>query len=129
MSPSMPATGWPRQLGVGLILLALWLQALAPAAALRFAAEARAADALVHAIICGQDPGNALAAGLPTPVHAGHESCPFCRCTAAAPLPIAPEIVVRRVVWHAAAWPTPPPPLETRPPRSLARARAPPLNV
>ncbi|WP_267427122.1 hypothetical protein [Methylobacterium sp. GC_Met_2] len=129
MFPQMRSAGLPRRLGAGLILLALSLQALAPAAALHFTAEAQAADALVHAIICGQDPGVTLTADLPIPVHADHDRCPFCRCTAAAPLPNAPEIVVRRVIWHAAAWPTPPPPVETKPPRSPARARAPPQNV
>ena len=129
MFPQMRSTGLPRRLGAGLILLALWLQALAPAAALRFEANAQAADAAVHAVICGRDPSDPITLDLPSPIHFGHGSCPFCRCTAAAPLPAAPELVARRIVWHGAAWPTPPPPLETRPPRSPVRARAPPQDV
>lgn len=129
MFSAMRSAGWPHRLGAGLVVLALWLQALAPAAALRAADRARAADALVHAVICGTDLGAAIDADLPAPGHPDCERCPFCRCTAAPPLPAAPEPVGRRVVWHVAAWPTPPPPREPRPPRSPALARAPPRPV
>ncbi|MDP4023041.1 hypothetical protein Q8W71_10430 [Methylobacterium sp. NEAU 140] len=119
-----------RALGAALVLLALWLQALAPAAGLTARAralETAAADALIHAALCGSataDPAADLPGAPPACDH-----CPFCRCPAAAPLPLPPQAAPRRLAWSPALWPIPPPARPARPPRTQAQARAPPVTV
>jgi hypothetical protein len=134
------AAGPARRLGAGLLLLALALQA--PAAGLPTrarVAEPAAADALIHAVICGQAPGtDGATAGTVTtdsatdstiPAPADCDRCPFCRCTAAVPLPTPPTLAARRITRRRVAWPIPPPARPHRPSRANARARAPPLPV
>jgi len=122
--------GSGRRLGVGLILLALWLQALAPVARLRQEAVRglqSIEEAIAGAILCGHAPAGPDSATAPSaPAHAAHHDCPFCRSHVAAPVPVTPAPVVRRLAWHAAAWPIPPPPRPLRPPPSPRLARAPP---
>ena len=131
MFTRMRRAGSTRGLGTGLILLALWLQVLAPAAGVLTRArqaEAANADALIHAALCGRDQGVSVAADLPTE-GGSCERCPLCRCTAAAPLPVAPGVVAVRLVWQRVAWPIPPPIHAFRPPRAAVQARAPPGTV
>nr|USU33733.1 hypothetical protein NG677_08745 [Methylobacterium sp. OTU13CASTA1] len=109
------------RLGTALLVLALWLQALAPGAALRLPPP----DPLAHAIICGHGIEAAVAAedGMPGPCAA----CPFCTGIALAPLvPTGPR-VARTARWHAVAWATPPPIPSLRRPRPAGQPRAPPL--
>lgn len=139
MVTRMRSVGSARRLGAGLILLALWLQLLAPAAGVLTRvrqAEAAAADALIHAILCGRDQGPDGAADLhaglhaDTPAdHAACDRCPLCRCTAAAPLPVLPDAVAGRLVWRRVTWPIPPPIPDIRPARNAVQARAPPETV
>jgi hypothetical protein len=127
----MRSVGSARRLGAGLILLALWLQALAPASALMDRArqaQTTTVDALFHAAICGQDPGDAVATDAPADP-AVCDRCPFCRCTAAAPLPVLPDARVGCLVWQRITWPIPPPAHDVRPPRITGQARAPPATV
>ena len=131
MFTRMRKAGSARGLGAGLILLALWLQVLAPAAGLMTRArqaEAATADALIHAFLCGRGQGKSVAADLPTGGGVC-DGCPLCRCTAAAPLPVAPVVTAVRLVWLHVAWPIPPPGHGIRPPRIAVRARAPPEAV
>ncbi|KQO65926.1 hypothetical protein ASF22_04445 [Methylobacterium sp. Leaf87] len=110
------------RLGTVLLILALWLQALAPGAALRLPPP----DPLAHAIICGHGIEAAVAAedGMPGPCAA----CPFCTGIALAPLvPTGPR-VARTARWHAVAWATPPPIPSLRRPRPAGQPRAPPLS-
>ncbi|MGU3663910.1 hypothetical protein ACLBX9_06955 [Methylobacterium sp. A49B] len=133
MLARMRSVGSARRLSTGLILLALWLQALAPASALmdrarQARAQATAVDALIHAAICGRVQDRAVAADAPAdPVVC--DRCPFCRCTAAAPLPVVPDARVGCLVWQRITWPIPPPAHDVRPPRIAGRARAPPATV
>ena len=137
MVTRMRQAGSARRFGAGLILLALWLQTLAPAAGVLTRArqaEAATADALIHAVLCGQGEGQgqgqgvSVAAELPTE-GAACDCCPLCRCTAAAPLPVVPDVTAVRLVWRRVAWPTPPPTRGLRPPRRAVQARAPPGTV
>ena len=128
----MRSSGLERKLGAGLLLLALALQLFAPAGGLLTrarAAELAAADAQIHFVICGQAPGTDATAALPGSAPADCDRCPFCRCTAAVPLPVPPVLAVRRVTWHPVAWPIPPPAHPPEPPRPCAQPRAPPRPV
>ena len=108
------------RLGPVLVILALWLQALAPGAALRLPAP----DPLAHAIICGHGAQAAVAAedGMPGPCAA----CPFCTGIMTAPLVPAGPQVARAARWNAVAWATPPPTPSLRRPRPAGQPRAPP---
>ncbi|MDO9428775.1 MAG: hypothetical protein Q7T93_18355 [Methylobacterium sp.] len=121
MSPAPIRT----RLGIVLVILALWLQALAPGAALRLTAPDPVAGALAHAIICGPGAPAAVASedGMPGPC----ASCPFCAGIATAPLVPAGPQVARAARWHAVAWATPPPTPSLRRPRPSGQPRAPPI--
>ncbi|MCJ2080015.1 DUF2946 family protein [Methylobacterium sp. J-090] len=108
------------RLGIVLVILALWLQALAPGAALRLTAP----DPLAHAVICGHGAQAAVASedGMPGPC----ASCPFCTGIATAPLVPAGPQVARAARWRAVAWAPPPPPPPHRRARPTGQPRAPP---
>ena len=135
MFTRMRAAGPSRGLGAGLIVLALWLQLLAPAAGVLSRARqagAAAADALIHAVLCGQaqDLGRDLGSATELPAErASCDHCPLCRCAPALPLPVMPEALVARLVWQRVLWPIPPPLHGVRPPRTAVQARAPPGTV
>lgn len=109
-------------LGGGLILLALWGQAIAPLAALRMSAAVAALD---HSAICGQGE-RSPAIGDQAPATPACKACPLCAVGLSSPLvPQAPSLA-RRQGWHALAWAIPPPSEPARPHRPSGQARAPP---
>ncbi|GJE16962.1 DUF2946 family protein [Methylobacterium marchantiae] len=109
-------------LGSGLILLALWGQAIAPLAALQIPAAVAGLD---HSAICGHSE-NAPAIGDRAPASTSCKACPLCAVGLSSPiLPQAPS-VARRQAWHALVWPIPPPASPDRPHRRSGQARAPP---
>ncbi len=116
-------------IGAGLILLALWLQALAPAAALR--AMALAADPVAHAVICG--PSGAETDPDEPAQQAPHAACQLCGLCAAgltgAILPAAPPALAAPSWRIAAAWPIPPPPARIVSDHPPGQPRAPPASV
>jgi len=116
----------PGFLGTGLILLALWVQALAPLAALRMAL---AVPDMPGAILCGHPPDvDAIGAVLDQPE--APPTCDVCRLCRAGmippPLPEAPGLA-RLLRWTAPAWPIPPPSHPKPAPRIAGQPRAPPL--
>lgn len=126
-----------RFLGAGLLLLALWVQALAPVAALH--AMSAAADPLRDAIICGH--GKAEDASLSLEQPAPSPACALCRlCCAGIAMPTLPgcapgrrkPALARRVVADAAAGRAEPrrplrrPTARTPDPRLISRRFAPP---
>jgi hypothetical protein len=118
----------PGPLGTGLILLALWVQLLAPMATLRMAL---AAPDMPGAILCGHAPGgDAIAASADWPV-APHD-CDVCRLCRAGmvppPLPAVPS-AARLLRWTAPAWPIPPPSDPRPAPRVVGQPRAPPITA
>ena len=118
-----------RLLGAGLLLLALWVQALAPVAALR--AMSAAADPLRGAIICGhgleaEDARLSLEQPAPSP------ACALCRlCCAGIAMPTPPGVppVAGHLRWRAVSWPMPPPAEPDRVARYVGQPRAPPIPV
>ncbi|WP_027173743.1 hypothetical protein [Methylobacterium sp. 10] len=117
-------------LGGGLILLALWGQAIVPVAALRMVADPVAvvgssADPLGLSAICGHAEGFP-AIGDQAPATPACKACPLCAVGLSSPLvPQAPS-VARRQGWYALAWPIPPPSAPARPQRPSGQPRAPP---
>lgn len=120
----------PGPLGAGLLLLALWVQALAPIAALRM--EAAAVDPLAIGVICGHardtaDAGSTLERQTPPPAR-----CDLCRLCCAGiltpTLPGAPAIA-RELRWFAVSWPIPPPPGSGSAARYVGQPRAPPAHA
>lgn len=115
-----------RFLGTGLILLALWVQALAPMAALRMASAAP--GMLPGVILCGHPAGDEISASVEQPV--APPACEVCRLCRAGivppPLPGSPT-VTQPLRWLAVAWPIPPPSRPNASPRVTGQARAPPL--
>lgn len=106
--------------GVASLLLALWLQALAPAVASRV----HAASALrLDPALCGPNAGDGAAA-LPNQ-EPGCAPCPFCSPVATPTLTL-PAGAVRRPSWRFAAWPLPPRSVSRAEPRQDGRPRAPP---
>lgn len=111
-----------------MILLALAFQSLAPAMSARMVAAAQLSRILAQGVICGHDAGATEAVpARPAMPRSVCDGCPFCGCTAAAPLPILPELAEARVAWFLVPWPIPPPAFPRKPPRATAQARAPPL--
>ncbi|CAA2144851.1 hypothetical protein [Methylobacterium bullatum] len=109
-------------LGSGLILLALWGQAIAPLAGLRIPGALAALD---HSAICGHAEGSP-AIGDQSPAAPACKACPLCAVGLSSPLvPQAPS-VARRQGWHALAWSIPPPSQPARPHRPSGQPRAPP---
>jgi len=112
-------------IGVGLVVLALWFQALAPVLALRAMAFA---DPLAHAVICG----HALDAADPAPAEEGeHAACTLCGlCTAGLSGAILPDMPacgsLPAGLWQAVAWPIPPPSPPLHSGRHPGQPRAPP---
>lgn len=131
MSRIATSAGGAR-LGAGLVLLALWLQLLAPAAALLaggVTSRALAAPELaILAPICGH---GALAAddrGTPLPA-ACRARCDLCgRLAAAPPLPSPPAPEPHRLTWRRIVWALPPPLPPHRPGERPGTARGPPLS-
>ncbi|SFM06230.1 DUF2946 family protein [Methylobacterium pseudosasicola] len=113
-------------LGTGLVLLALWVQALAPLVTLRMVL---AAPEMPGAVLCGHLPdGDAIGASLEQPV--APPTCDVCRLCRAGmvppPHPKTPD-VARLLRWTAPAWPIPPPSDPKPAPRVAGQPRAPPL--
>jgi hypothetical protein len=118
-------------LGVVLIALALWTQALAPAAALRMLAAM--SDPLRNPILCGPavDGGEEVRSNVGVPAPA-HPECALCQlCCAGVALPTLPSgpAAIRSVHWHPVSWPIPPPTRARPPSRCLGQPRAPPHLV
>ncbi|WP_019903727.1 DUF2946 domain-containing protein [Methylobacterium sp. 77] len=119
-------------LGSGLILLALWAQAIAPLAALRMPADAGASQGwstgpLGLSVICGHSE-DAPALDEQAPASSVCKACPLCAVGLSSPiLPQAPSLA-RRQGWNALAWPIPPPLAAKRPHRRTGQPRAPPLS-
>lgn len=116
-----------RFLGAGLLLLALWVQALAPVAALRVLSAA--ADPLRDAIICGhaRDADSGLAGEQPAPSVPACGPCRLCCAGIATPtLPGVPP-TAGRLRWDAVSWPMPPPAKPNRVNRYVGQPRAPPI--
>lgn len=112
-------------LGGGLILLALWGQAIAPLAGLRIMADPASIDPLVLSAICGHAEGSP-AIGDRSPAAPACKACPLCAVGLSSPLvPQAPSMA-RRQGWHALAWPIPPPSEPAHPHRPSGQPRAPP---
>lgn len=126
MLARMRSAGSGCRLGVGLILLALWLQALAPVVRLRLEAV-QPLQAVAGAVICGHDQAGPDGVGNPSaPAPGPCHDCPFCRAHASPPIPVAPQPSIRRLSWDPVSWPIPPPPVPLAPPPSGRLARAPP---
>ena len=117
----------PRFLGAGLILLALWVQALAPMAALRMALTAP--GMLPGAILCGHPAGDdAIGATVEQPVAPpACEVCRLCRAGIVPPPLTGSPTVARLLRWIAVAWSIPPPSRPDAPQRITGQPRAPPL--
>lgn len=114
-----------RGLGLGLILLAVWLQTLAPAVRLHHDAL-QAVSSIAGAIICGHDPASPDEPGPTNPAHHRDHTCPFCRAPGIGPVAEAPAPPILRLVWNPVAWPMPPPPVLRQATFTSRRARAPP---
>jgi len=115
-------------LGVALIALALWVQALAPVGALRLMLSGP--EGLPGAILCGHAPDRAEAGAPDAQSAPAAPSCALCQLCRAGlappPVPLAPESA-RSLRWHVVAWPIPPPAHSVRANRIAARPRAPPI--
>lgn len=109
-------------LGSGLILLALWGQAIAPLAAFRVSGAVAALD---HSAICGQGE-RSPAIGDQAPAAPACKACPLCAVGLSSPLVPQAASVARRQGWHALAWSIPPPSVLARPHRPSSQPRAPP---
>ncbi|SDA35102.1 hypothetical protein SAMN02799622_05992 [Methylobacterium sp. UNC378MF] len=115
----------PGLLGAGLIVLALWIQALAPAVALRMA---QATAALPGLILCGHAPDQAVDAGIGplAPAMAGCGLCGLCRAGAVPPLlPTLPGLA-HHLRWETVAWLLPPSGLAASAVPVLGQPRGPP---
>ncbi|MGU3464924.1 DUF2946 domain-containing protein [Methylobacterium sp. C33D] len=107
-------------------MLALWIQALAPAVALRMAQADR--GALPGQILCGHAPDLAepLTVGPHAPATGSCALCGLCRAGAVPPpLPASPGLA-RRLRWTAVAWPIPHPDRATSVPAVIGQPRGPP---
>jgi hypothetical protein len=121
--------GRPGLPGAVLIALALWIQALAPAVALRMVQADR--GALPGQILCGHAPDQAgdAAVGPGAPAPGSCALCGLCRAGAVPPLlPHAPGLA-RRLRWTAVAWPIPPPVRTASVPAVIGQPRGPPRSA
>lgn len=99
----------PGVLGAALILLALWIQVLAPGVTLRMSTAA--AEALPGAILCGHGPdrsdaGDSVERPTPAPTCA---LCHLCCAGLASPFVPEPPVLARPLHWIPVAWPMPQP--------------------
>ena len=128
--PPKPIGRRPGLLGIALIALALWVQALAPVAALRMMLIARAD--LPIGILCGHGPDDDGAAASVDQQDSQAPACALCQlCRAGLAPPPVPNgsTLARRLSWRAVAWPIPPPVYGQPPSRWSARPRAPPATA
>ncbi len=103
------------------LLLALWVQSVAPGLALRLSAPADPG----LAAICGRGlaPASLDAQG---PAQGACAACPFCASgPTSPPLPDAPQLA-RVLRWSAPAWPIPPPGLCPNRQQRTVQPRGPP---
>lgn len=109
VQPRSGSAGRPRRvLGSALILLALWVQALAPAAALRMILAAP--GGLPGAILCGSVADHPDAVGVqPGTATSACDVCRLCRAGLHPPPLPAPPRIARPQTWETVAWPAPPP--------------------
>ncbi|WP_267423152.1 DUF2946 family protein [Methylobacterium sp. GC_Met_2] len=117
----------PGLLGIALIALALWVQALAPVGALRMMLSAP--KDLPIGILCGHGPdGDGATASVEQqdPQARACDLCQLCRAgLAPPPVPTGPTLA-RRLRWRAVVWPFPPPVHSQPSSRWSVRPRAPP---
>jgi hypothetical protein len=115
-------------LGVALIALALWTQALSPIAALRMLVAM--SDPLRNPIICGDAVDGSVVAQTKVEVPAsalpGCDLCQLCCIGISHPTLPADLAVIRILLWHPVSWPIPPPTSSTPPACYPGQARAPP---
>jgi len=121
--------GRPGLPGAVLIVLALWIQALAPAVALRMAQADR--GVLPGQILCGHaaDQVGDVAIGLHAPATGSCALCGLCRAGAVPPLLPASPGLARRLRWTAVAWPIPPPARAASVPIIVGQPRGPPRSA
>ncbi|MEE7491501.1 DUF2946 family protein [Methylobacterium oryzae] len=119
----------PGLLGAGLIVLALWIQALAPAVALRMAQASP--GALPGQILCGHAPDQAgdFGIGPHAPATGSCALCGLCRAGAVPPLLPASPGLARRLRWTAVTWPIPPPLRTASAPTVTGQPRGPPRSA
>ncbi|GJE53884.1 MULTISPECIES: DUF2946 family protein [Methylobacterium] len=113
-------------IGAGLILFALWLQALAPVVGLRMLGAS--ADPLAGTVICSRMPAGDQAGPAEPEQHAGCSLCALCTAgLAAIPLPPVPaSVALPAGIWRVVSWPIPPPAPLSAPDHPPGQPRAPP---
>jgi hypothetical protein len=115
-------------LGVVLVALALWTQALAPVVALRMVTAM--SDPLRNPVICGHTvdgTGEAReTANMPAPALPGCDLCQLCCVGITLPTTASVPAVIRILLWHPVSWPIPPPTASTLPSCYPGQPRAPP---
>jgi len=124
--PSSRLSTARRALSAGLLLLALWVQSVAPGLALH---AATSVDPLRDPVICGHVPGANVADEAPPPAGSRCKACPFCTVGPASP-PIASAPQPSRALrWSIVTWPLPPPPASQPAPHRTAQPRGPPAPI
>lgn len=115
-------------LGVVLVALAFWAQALAPAAAVRMVTAM--SDPLRDPVICGHAvDGTGEVRGtadMPAPALPGCDLCQLCCVGITLPTIASVPAVIRILLWHPVSWPIPPPTPSTSPTCHPGQPRAPP---
>ncbi|GEP09930.1 DUF2946 family protein [Methylobacterium gnaphalii] len=123
----LPSARGRKAFGAALLLLALWVQTLAPALALHW--DLASTGPMLDLTICGHPLGTGdaqAAAELPQPAMPGCSHCGLCSAGVATPaMPVIPRIA-RALRWHVVAWPMPPPARQRIVPIHLPQARGPP---
>ncbi|MCE4226723.1 DUF2946 family protein [Methylobacterium sp. C25] len=124
---SRPHWTGSRLLGAALLLLALWVQTLAPALALHW--DLASAGPTLDLTICGHTlaPGDDVSGvATPQPSMPGCSHCGLCSAGVATPtLPSLP-VIARTLRWLVVSWPMPPPARGHAISKTLPQARGPP---
>lgn len=116
-------------IGAGLILFALWLQALAPVVGLRLLGVS--ADPLAGAVICSKAESGDQTGPAEPEEHAGCSLCALCTAgLAAIGLPPVPaSVALPAGIWRIVSWPIPPPDARAALDHPPGQPRAPPALV
>ena len=124
---SLPVRRPSRLLGTGLVLLALWVQALAPMAALRMALAG--GEWLPGAVLCGHVAATSAVdvAVEPPFMPPACEVCRLCRAGLSPPPWPSSPVIARSLRWISVAWSVPPPSRLGPTPRFAGQPRAPPV--
>ncbi|MEL6063011.1 MULTISPECIES: DUF2946 domain-containing protein [unclassified Methylobacterium] len=120
----------PHPLGVALIALALWVQALAPVGALRMMLGPP--GNLPPGILCGHGPDQAEPVSLVDRQGQTAPACALCQlCRAGLAPPPVPDgpTCAHKLRWHSVAWPIPPPVRASLEFHRSADPRAPPTTA